>query len=171
MSGDMATPKGSGCCGEAKGAGGDGGIGGGEGSGGIGCGLGTAAAGARSRFGVMAATTGGGVTNTACGMVTCTVEIDAGTTVIGGRAGADGAEAGGDGEVSWGECPPCGSIIFCSSVAIRALIKAMLCRVSSGLSMSSRWCRCSWNSGDFSPNVRRMHSRNCNSVLALAASR
>ena len=133
--------------------------------------LGAAVAEDRSRFVVMATdmVIGGGVTGAGCGMVMWTIGIDAGTKAICGRVGIGGA----DGVIGtcWGEAPPCRSRFFCSSVVIRVLIKVMLCCVSSGLSMRSLWRRCSWNSGDFSPNVRRMHSRNCNSVLALAASR
>jgi len=142
-----------------------------EGARGGGGGLGATAAEDRSRFVVMATDmiSGGGVTGAVCIMVMWTVGIDDGTTVICGRVGTGGA--GGVGGICWGEGPPCKSRFFCSSVAIRVLIRAMLCCVSSGLSIRSLWCRCSWNSGDFSPNVRRMHSRNCNSVLALAASR
>ena len=142
-----------------------------EGAGEAGGGLGAAVAGDRSRFVVMATDMiiGGGVAGAVCIMVMWTVGIDDGTKVICGRVGIGGA--GGVGGICWGEGPPCRSRFFCSSAVIRVLIRAMLCCVSSGLSMRSLWCRCSWNSGDFSPNVRRMHSRNCNSVLALAASR
>jgi hypothetical protein len=133
--------------------------------------LGAAVAEERSRFVVMATAMviGGGVTGAGCGMVMWTIGIDAGTKAICGRVGI--GDADGFSGTCWGETPPCRSCFFCSSVAIRVLIKVMLCCVSSGLSMRSLWRRCSWNSGDFSPNVRRMHSRNCNSVLALAASR
>ena len=141
-----------------------------EGARGAGGGLGSAVAGDRSRFVVMATDMmiGGGVAGAVCIMVMWTVGIDDGTKVICGRVGIGGAA--GVGGICWREGPPSRSRFFCSSVAIRALIRAMLCCASSGLSMRSLWCRCSWNSGDFSPNVRRMHSRNCNSVLALAAS-
>ena len=151
--------KGSGSLEEAEGAG--------EGGGG----LSTALAEDRSRFVVMATDMiiGGGVAGAVCIMVIWTVGIDDGTKVICGRVGIGGAATVGG--ICWGEGPPCRSRFFSSSMAIRVLIRAMLCCVSSGLSMESLWCRCSWNSGDFSPNVRRMHSRNCNSVLALAASR
>ena len=133
--------------------------------------LGAAVAEDRSRFVVMATDIliGGGVTGAGCGMVMWTIGIDAGTKAICGRVGIGGAD--GVSGTCWGVAPPCRSCFFCSSVAIRVLIKVILCCVSSGLSMRSLWRRCSWNSGDFSPNVRRMHSRNCNSVLALAASR
>jgi hypothetical protein len=143
-----------------------------EGTRGGGGGLGAAVAEDRSRFVVMATDMiiGGGVSGVVCVMVMRTVGIDAGTRVICGRVGIGGAAAG-VGGICAGGGPPCRSRFFCSSLAIRILIRAMLCCVSSGLSMRSLWCRCSWNSGDFSPNVRRMHSRNCNSVLALAASR
>lgn len=145
--------------GEAEGAKGDGG------------GLGAAVAEDRSRFVVMATdmVIGGGVTGAGCVMVMWTIGIDAGTKAICGCVGI--GEAGGVTGICWEESPPWRSCFFCSSVAIRVLIRVMLCCVSSGLSMRSLWRRCSWNSGDFSPNVRRMHSRNCNSVLALAASR
>lgn len=143
-----------------------------EGVGGGGGGLGAAVAEDRSRFVVMATDMiiGGGVSGAVCVMVMRTVGIDAGTRVICGRVGIGGAAAG-VGGICAGGGPPCRSRFFCSSLAIRILISAILCCVSSGLSMRSLWCRCSWNSGDFSPNVRRMHSRNCNSVLVLAASR
>ena len=156
---DVDGIRGSGSLEEAEGAG--------EGGGG----LGTAVAEDRSRFVVMATDMmiGGGVAGAVCIMVMWTVGIDDGTKVICGRVGIGGAAAV-EG-ICWGDGPPWRSRFFCSSVAIRILIRAMLCCVSSGLSMRSLWCRCSWNSGDFSPNVRRMHSRNCNSVLALAASR
>jgi len=142
-----------------------------EGVRGGGGGLGAAVAEDRSRFVVMATDMiiGGGVTGAACVMVMWTIGSDAGTKVSCGRVGIGGAvDVGG---ICWGKAPPSRSSIFCSSVAIRVLIKVMLCCVSSGLSMRSLWCRYAWNSWDFSPNVRRMHSRNCNSVLALAASR
>ena len=132
-------------------------------------GLGTAVTWARPRF--VITVTGGAVIGPVCVRVICTVEIDAGTTVICGRTGADRGETGGAGGICWGGGPPCRSHFFRSSVAIRVLMRAMLCCVPAGVSMISLWWRCSWNSGDFSPNVRRMHSRNCNSVLALAASR
>ena len=142
-----------------------------EGADGSGGGVAAAVAEDRSRFVVMATDMiiGGGVIGADCIMVIWTVGIDGGTTVICGRVGI--GEAGGVTDICWGEAPPWRSSFFCSSVAIRVLIRVMLRCVSSRLSMRSRWCRCSWNSGDFSPNVRRMHSRNCNSVLALAASR
>lgn len=142
-----------------------------EGARGGGGGLGAAVVEDRSRFVVMATDMiiGGGVTGAACVMVIWTIGGDAGTKVICGRVGI--GEAGGVAGICWGGTPPCRSSFFCSSVAIRVLIRVMLCCVSLGLPMRSLWCRCSWNSGDFSPNVRRMHSRNCNSVLALAASR
>src|SRR6267143_704408 len=133
--------------------------------------LGAAVAEDRSRFVVMATdmVIGGDVTGAGCAMVIWTIGSDAGTKAICGRVGI--GEAGGVPEICWGEGPPSRSCFFCSSMAIRVLIRVMLWCVFSGLSMRSRWCRCSWNSGDFSPNVRRMHSRNCNSVLALPASR
>ena len=142
-----------------------------EGARGSGDGLGAATAEARSRFVVMATDMiiGDGATGAVCIMVLWTVGIDAGTKVICGRVGIGGAA--GVGGICAGGGPPRRSSFFCSSVAISVLIRAILCWVFSGLSMRSLWCRCSWNSGDFSPNVRRMHSRNCNSVLALAASR
>ncbi len=142
-----------------------------EGARGAGGGLGTVVAEDRSRFVVMATDMiiGGGVAGAVCIMVMWTIGGDDGTKAICGRVGIGGAATVGG--ICWGEGPPWRSCFFCSSVAIRVLIRAMLCCVSSGLSMRSLWCRCSWNSGDFSPNVRRMHSRNCNSVLALAASR
>jgi hypothetical protein len=142
-----------------------------EGDRGGGGGLGAAVAEDRSRFVVIATDMiiGGGVTGAACVMVMRTIGGDAGTKVICGRVGI--GEAGDVAGICWGEAPPCRSSFFCSSEAIRVLIRVMLCCVSLGLSMRSLWCRCSWNSGDFSPNVRRMHSRNCNSVLALPASR
>jgi hypothetical protein len=143
-----------------------------EGARGGGGGLGAAVAEDRSRFVVMATdiSIGGGVTGAVCVIVMWTVGIDDGTKVICGRVGIGGAAAGVGGICAGGD-PPCRSSFFCSSVAIRVLIMVMLCRVSLGLSMRSLWCRCSWNSGDFSPNARRMHSRSCNSILALAASR
>ena len=157
---DVAGIRGSDSPEEAEGARGDGG------------GLSTAMAEGWSRFVVMATDViiGGGVTGAVCVMVMWTVGIDAGTKVICGRVGIGGAAAG-VGGICAGGGPPCRSSFFCSSVAIRVLIRVMLCCLSSGLSMRSLWCRCSWYSGDFSPNVRRMHSRSCNSVLALPASR
>jgi hypothetical protein len=157
--------------GDADGIGGCDSLEGAEGARGGGAELGAAVAEDMSRFVVMATDMiiGGGVTGAGCVIVMRTVGIDAGTKVICGRVGIGGA-AGGVGGICAGGGPPRRSSFFCSSVAIRALIRAMLFCVSSGLSMRSLWCRCSWNSGDFSPNVRRMHSRNCNSVLALAAS-
>jgi hypothetical protein len=142
-----------------------------EGIRGGGGGLDAAVAEGRSRFVVMATdmVIGGGVTGAGCVMVMWTIGSDAGTKVICGRAGI--GEASGVTGICWGGPPPCRSRFFCSSVAIRVLIRVMLCCVFSGLSMRSLCCRCSWNSGDFSPNVRRRHSRNCNSVLALPASR
>lgn len=134
-------------------------------------GVGAAVAEDRSRFVVMATDMiiGGGVIGAVCIMVIWTVGIDDGTTVICGRVGI--GTAGGVGGICARGGPPCRSRFFCSSVAIRVLMCAMLCCVSSWLSIRSFVCRCSWNSGDFSPNVRRTHSRNCNSVLALPASR
>ena len=143
------------------------------GTGARGGGVGTAVVEAedRSRFVVMATDmmTGGGVIGAVCIIVIWTVGIDGGTTVICGRTGV--GEAGGVGGTWAGGGPPCSSSFFCSSVTIRVLMSARLCCVSSGLPIRSLWCRCSWNSEDFSPKVRRIHSRNCNSVRALAASR
>jgi len=134
-------------------------------------GFGAAVAGGGPRLVVIATDmAGGGATSIGCVMIIWTVGIEAGTKVICGRMGIGGASSDVGGAFAGGE-PPWRSSFFCSSVATRVLIRAMLCCVSSGVSMRSLWCRCSWNSGDFSPNVRRMHSRNCNSVLALAASR
>jgi len=143
-----------------------------DGARGGGGGLGAAVAEDRSRFVVMATdmSIGGGVGGAVCVMVMWTVGIEDGTKVICGRVGI-GEAATGIGGIWVGGGPSCKARFFCSSVAIRVLIRVMLCRVSSGLSMRSLWCRCFWNSVDFSPNVRRTHSRNCNSVLALAASR
>ena len=114
-----------------------------EGARGIGGGLGAATAEARSRFVVMPTDMiiGDGATGAVCIMVLWTVGIDAGTKVICGRVGS--GVAGGVGGICWGEGPPCSSRFFCSSVAIRVLIRTMLCCVSSGLSMRSLWCRCS----------------------------
>ena len=117
-----------------------------EGARGDGGGLGAAAAEDRSRFVVMATVMiiGGGVTGAACVMVMWTIGSDAGTKVSCGRVGIGGAvDVRG---ICWGEAPPCRSSFFCSSVAIRVLIKVMLCCMSSGLSMRSLWCRCLWNS-------------------------
>ena len=110
-----------------------------EGARGSGGGLGAAVAEDRSRFVVMATAmaTGGGVIGAVCVMVIWTVGIDAGTKVICGRVGI--GEAGGVAGICWRDGPPCRSSFFCSSVAIRVLIKAMLCCVSSGLSMRSLW--------------------------------
>ena len=114
-----------------------------EGARGGGGGLGAAAAKARPRFVVMATdmVIGGGVTGAVCVMVMWTVGIDAGATVICGRVGS--GVAGGVGGICWGEGPPCSSRFFCSSVAIRVLIRTMLCCVPSGLSVRSLWSRCS----------------------------
>ena len=62
-------------------------------TGGAGGGLGTALAGTRPRF--VVTLTGGTVIGPVCVRVICTVEIDAGTTAICGRAGADTGETGG----------------------------------------------------------------------------
>lgn len=109
--------------------------GGREGGGGFGAAMGAA----KSRL-VVSATAmapGGGVIGPVCAMVICTVEIDAGTTVICGGLGAGGA--GGGVGFCWRGGPPCKSSFFCSSLAIRVLIRVMLCRFSSGLPMGSLW--------------------------------
>lgn len=137
-------------------------------------GRGLGAAVAEDRSGFVALVTdmimGCGVAAAVCVIAMWTVGSDAGTKVICGRARGETVAAG-VGRICAGAGPSCRSSFFCSSVAIRVLIRVILCCVASGLSMRSLWCRCSWNSGDFSPNARRMHSRSCNSVLALAASR
>jgi hypothetical protein len=99
--------------------------------------FGAAMGAAKSRLVVSATAmaTGGGAIGPVCAMVICTVEIDAGTTVICGGLGAGGA--GGGVGICWGGGPPCKSSFFCSSVAIRVLIRPMLCRFSSGLPMRS----------------------------------
>jgi hypothetical protein len=92
--------------------------------------LGAAVAEDRSRFVVMATdmVIGGGVTGADCVMVMLTIGLDAGTKAICGRVGI--GEADGVTGVCWGEAPPCRSHFFCSSVAIRVLIKVTLCCVS-----------------------------------------
>ncbi len=97
-----------------------------EGAWGGGSGLGAAVAEDRSRFVVMATdmVIGGGVTGAGCGMVMWTIGSDAGTKVICGRVAIGGA--GSFGGICWGEPPPCRSRFFCSSVAIRVLIRVIL---------------------------------------------
>ena len=92
--------------------------------------LGAAVAEDRSRFVVMATdmVIGGGVTGADCVMVMLTIGLDAGTKAICGRVGI--GEADGVTGTCWGEAPPCRSRFFCSSVAIRVLIKVTLCCVS-----------------------------------------
>src|SRR6185295_16617856 len=112
----------------------------------------------RSRFVVMATDimTGGGVIGAVRIMVIWTVGIDGGTTVICGcMAVGESDRAGG----TWTrDGPPCSFRVVCSSVPIRVLMSARHFCDSSGLRKRSFWCRCSWNSEDFSPKVRRMHS-------------
>jgi hypothetical protein len=102
----------------------------GEGARGGGGRLGAAVAEDRSRFVVMATdmVIGGGVTGADCVMVMLTIGLDAGTKAICGRGGI--GEADGVTGVCWREAPPCRSHFFCSSVAIRVLIKVTLCCVS-----------------------------------------
>jgi hypothetical protein len=83
----------------------------------------------------MATATGGGAIGPVGAMAIWTVEIDAGTNVNGGLAGIDGA--GGTVGICWNDGPPCNSSFLWSNVAIRDLITATLCRVSSGLPMRS----------------------------------
>ena len=98
-------------------------------------GFSAAATWATPRFVVMV--TGEGAIVPVCVRVICTVEIDDGTTVICGRAGVEIGKTGGTEEVCLGEGTPCSSRFFRSSVAIRALMRAILCCVPSGVSMRS----------------------------------
>ena len=84
---------------------------------------------------------GGGAIGAVCIMVIWTVGIDGGTSAICARA--EIGDAAGVGAIGRGGGPPCRSRFFCSSVATKVLIRAMLRCVSSGLPMRSLCCRCS----------------------------
>jgi hypothetical protein len=91
------------------------------------------------------------------GLVVVTDTLDVvtadGTNVIGGgveEASALGATAG---------LSPCNSSFFSSSDAIKFRMKASVCFFSAADEIESLTWRCVWNSVDFSPNARLMHSR------------